>query len=103
MAQASPVARTLAFVEKHRLAARISRLTVDGAKVSVEFFAPGEQRDVKQPAKSPAAGPVDHAHAPEVEAAVAALDRAYEIDDDEPVRDVKSIIAEVDAAAKAGV
>lgn len=95
------LARTLAFVEKHGLAARISKLTVEGVKVAVEFFAPTDQRDVKQAGPAPAPGRVHPSHAPEVEAAVAALDRAYEIDDDEPARDTAAVIAEVEAAAKA--
>lgn len=103
MAQPHPLARALAFFEKHGLAGRISKLSVDGVGVDVEFFAPADQRDVKQPGQEPArgaGGPSGHAHAPEVEAAVAALERAYEIDD-EPPRDVSDVIADVIAAAKA--
>lgn len=88
---------TLALCTKHR----VSRLVDDGETLTVEFFAPADRADAKRSA--PARGEVTNpARAPEVEEAVAALDRAYEIDDDEPVRDTAAIIAEIDAAAKAG-
>ena len=91
------LARTLALCEKYR----VSKLTTDGDSVTVEFFRPAEEQDAKQsasPLKSQ--NPVDHARAPEVEDAVAALDRAYQLgdeDDERPERDVAAVIAAIEA------
>lgn len=98
-------AETLALCEAHR----VSKLVSDGSTVVIEFFRPREEFDVKQAGPSPGLSydPAAHAHAPEVEEAVAALDRAYDDvdpvpEDEAPARDTAAIIAAVDAEAKAG-
>lgn len=96
------LSRTLALCAKYR----VSKLSFDDDDLVVEFFPPSDVTDAKSaPKREKSTNPADHARSPEVEAAVAALDRAYnEIEDDapeHPERDVKAIIAAIEAA-KAG-